>query len=256
MKEESSRSAIKHCHNVPSCSSASCWKAGRRATGEDTGHHSTTEPQPPTPQHAVTHHANDLLVLDQLHTNHTACTDWTVERLMASINDETSHRGRATVWWTDRTRSSCTTHHQLLSADTQSTVRRAESTISLSHHKDVTMTMMMMMMMFYGGQMIQLLELKLEWWFVWLIILGLYHLVDCYLFQYYFNIWNGKRPCNWSIKFLICVYPLSNRDKHTAVCVWSSLSWLFCGCKEHMNYSMVPTLLFDHLPKILLILTD
>lgn len=130
-----SRSAIKHCHNVPSCSSAACWKAGRRATGEDTGHHSTTEPQPPTPQHAVTHHANDLLVLDQLHTNHTACTDWTVERLMASINDETSHRGRATVWWTDRARSSCTTHHQLPSADTQSTVRRAESTISLSHPK-------------------------------------------------------------------------------------------------------------------------
>lgn len=88
----------KHCHNVPSCDSALCWKAGRRATGEDSAHHSTTEPQPPTPQHAGKHHTNHLLLLDQLHTNQTACTDWAVERLIASINDmATSHRGRATV---------------------------------------------------------------------------------------------------------------------------------------------------------------
>lgn len=68
-----------HHHNAPCCDGALWWKARRRATGEDFAHHSTTEPQPLTPQHALKHHTNYLLLLDQLHTNHTACNDWTVE---------------------------------------------------------------------------------------------------------------------------------------------------------------------------------
>lgn len=59
-------------------------------------------PQPPKPQHAWTQHANDLLVLDQLRTNHSARTDWTVERLKVSISDAFRRHTEAEPPWMER----------------------------------------------------------------------------------------------------------------------------------------------------------
>lgn len=59
-------------------------------------------PQPPKPQHAWTQHANDLLVLYQLRTNHSAWTDWTVERLKVSISDAFHHRTEAEPPWMEQ----------------------------------------------------------------------------------------------------------------------------------------------------------
>lgn len=50
----------KQCHNMLCCDSASCWRTRRRATGEDTAHHSTTKPQPPINTTACTETAHLL----------------------------------------------------------------------------------------------------------------------------------------------------------------------------------------------------
>lgn len=71
IKEESSPNT----NTSTSCDGALCGKAGWAAAYEDNAQHSTTEPQPPTPQHALKCHTNHLLFLNQLRTSHKTCTD-------------------------------------------------------------------------------------------------------------------------------------------------------------------------------------
>ncbi len=89
-----------HCHNVLCCDGALCWKVIRRATGEDVARHSTTEPQPLTPQHALKHHANYFCswISYTLTTQHALIGSWRWKNWITSINNmATSNSGRATV---------------------------------------------------------------------------------------------------------------------------------------------------------------
>lgn len=141
----------KHCHSALCCDGALCWKARKRATGEDIAHHSTTEPQPLTPQHALKRHTNYYCswISYTLTTQHALIRWWRWKNLIISISDmATSDRGWATAdgWMKLQLEETLvmhytlhTTHHQLFNADLQSTVRRAESSMVMDDEKDDVM---------------------------------------------------------------------------------------------------------------------
>lgn len=128
------------------CDSALCWKARRRATGEDITHHSTTAPQPLKPQHALKHHTtwNCSWISYTLITQHAVIGWWGWNKIWSHWSAMWLHHTEVEPLWTDETTARGHIRHALhtgehttsCSMQIYSPLSGELSPVSLSHNKE------------------------------------------------------------------------------------------------------------------------